>query len=713
MRGIIISLCLLLLSACGGSGSDSKGSSPTSIKSIVSSASSQPLSSRASQSTSSIAPAPSSFLIDEDTVLQIRPDGLGDNLSLYLVDLFTVVSGQRVPMETISRNGGKVVVSSDLKSITYTPKKNFFGDDDFYYWMQGIGINNMIKASITVSPVVDGQPDFSFDENRFFVAGDVVLLGHLFDVDTLGSFAPDASTKIYINSVSVEYDLTENGLSIVVPATDRAGLQSIVYEQEVQGRLVRVEKDLLVRIVNGDVTYYQGNKDAPGQSVVLVWTEGISSVLPASWMNKELGLFLKIPLHRVYSQYFNISAITPVAKRVLYPGTSTADFSFYSEFVRKYSQSDSQMVILVSELGGGNAGNLVTMGPDGGMKILLHELGHLHAGLADEYVSAVLDSAYTEGVNPNVTHFFYRDIAQVPWKHWLVDKNRIPGIHVNPVSDIETGIFEGAHYTTTGLYRPTHNSVMNKGDHLGEVNSEAWAIANYTQLGLLRFAISEKENNLRVIDLKRTWNKNITRVDWYIDGVHQDDLVNQARIEIDENKISASSYNVRAELIDLTGYIKKPLVPSALGTEPVRNTNFSRVWSVNKTAITAASQKTKKDSFASTSDVGGEWIGHAMKVVDGQHQMDSTYNVSKPELLMPVTAVSSLRVDIVVAGEVVSSQGINLQQFDLDPIAIPLRQSPTQGYRIVYPKIEGNYSLRIYSVPEANLLTEFAFQVKK
>ncbi|HEY0892805.1 MAG TPA: hypothetical protein VGE32_07080, partial [Cellvibrio sp.] len=74
----------------------------------------------------------------------------------------------------------------------------------------------------------------------------------------------------------------------------------------------------------------------------------------------------------------------------------------------------------------------------------------------------------------------------------------------------------------------------------------------------------------------------------------------------------------------------------------------------------------------------------------------------------PVTGASDLMVDV-VADKVIYRQGVDLQQFDLAPAVAPALQSGVQGYRIVHPKIEGNYLLRVYSLPQKGLIAEFAY----
>jgi len=97
-------------------------------------------------------------------------------------------------------------------------------------------------------------------------------------------------------------------------------------------------------------------------------------------------------------------------------------------------------------------------------EIFTHELGHGLAGLADEYVSEnYFDSYYTRGVEPlepNITAYLNPD--RVKWAHLLT-----PGAPLPTPAEEENnhlvGLFEGAGYTQTGMYRSCLHCVMGAG----------------------------------------------------------------------------------------------------------------------------------------------------------------------------------------------------------------------------------------------------------
>ncbi len=97
-------------------------------------------------------------------------------------------------------------------------------------------------------------------------------------------------------------------------------------------------------------------------------------------------------------------------------------------------------------------------------EIFTHEFGHGFAGLADEYIAeSYFDVYYTRGIEPlepNITAYLNPD--DVKWAHSLT-----PGIPVPTPSkkkyDKNVGLFEGAGYTKTGMYRSCLHCVMGAG----------------------------------------------------------------------------------------------------------------------------------------------------------------------------------------------------------------------------------------------------------
>src|SRR5688572_6055708 len=149
---------------------------------------------------------------------------------------------------------------------------------------------------------------------------------------------------------------------------------------------------------------------------------------------------------------------------------------------------DHILVLSNTERWGGAGGLIVTASahPLSGL-IVLHEMGHHFAGLADEYEDAQLadtaQSIFFQGLYPNVSSSMVR--TDIPWSAWLDAATPIP----SPTSSAGVGVFEGALYNTTGFYRPTADSFMRSATReIGNVNLEAWAIATYDAVGAVSTA---------------------------------------------------------------------------------------------------------------------------------------------------------------------------------------------------------------------------------
>jgi hypothetical protein len=98
---------------------------------------------------------------------------------------------------------------------------------------------------------------------------------------------------------------------------------------------------------------------------------------------------------------------------------------------------------------------LTTASPEG-RGTLVHESGHALGGLADEYDTIYPD--YPEcGIDcdePNVTR--QTDRSHVKWSHWIDPATPVP----TPGGTPGIGVFEGARYQRTGVYRPTYASCL-------------------------------------------------------------------------------------------------------------------------------------------------------------------------------------------------------------------------------------------------------------
>ncbi len=113
--------------------------------------------------------------------------------------------------------------------------------------------------------------------------------------------------------------------------------------------------------------------------------------------------------------------------------------------------ADTQYVVVNDTKYGGSGGTYAVFagGNSSSKEIALHEVAHSFSRLADEYVS--YNSPYTGGepTEVNVT----KDPNGAKWSHWL-------GYDDPRGSNLDIGVYEGARYYESGVYRPSLDSKM-------------------------------------------------------------------------------------------------------------------------------------------------------------------------------------------------------------------------------------------------------------
>ncbi len=140
---------------------------------------------------------------------------------------------------------------------------------------------------------------------------------------------------------------------------------------------------------------------------------------------------------------------------------------------------DSVFVIVNDSEYGGSGGSISVFNYTS-PNISIHEYGHSFGGLADEYETPY--PGYPPGDSePNVTYQTLRE--NIKWNRWILDSTPLP----TPPSQSGkvTGLFEGARYLSTGIYRPTFDYCLmrsNTPKNFCEVCREAITIHLYKTL---------------------------------------------------------------------------------------------------------------------------------------------------------------------------------------------------------------------------------------
>ncbi len=134
------------------------------------------------------------------------------------------------------------------------------------------------------------------------------------------------------------------------------------------------------------------------------------------------------------------------------------------------AQIDLIILIVNDTEYGGSGGYIAVASIDpSAVEIILHEMGHTFGLLADEYTQSPPDcfNAF-EPSEANVTRETSR--AAIKWNAWIDPSTPLP---TTTVQAGLVGLYEGARYCTSGLYRPTFASKMAfLGLPFEQVNSE-------------------------------------------------------------------------------------------------------------------------------------------------------------------------------------------------------------------------------------------------
>jgi len=136
---------------------------------------------------------------------------------------------------------------------------------------------------------------------------------------------------------------------------------------------------------------------------------------------------------------------------------------------------DSIMVIVNDDTYGGTGGYTSTFSTNEMVGVAQHEYGHSFTGLADEYDYGCSSGCYIcqePSCQANITSEIQSE--KIKWNSWILSSTPIPtpsldeyyqslgpvGPYPNyPYFDV-VGLFEGAQYTTTGVYRPYYDCTM-------------------------------------------------------------------------------------------------------------------------------------------------------------------------------------------------------------------------------------------------------------
>ena len=559
---------------------------------------------------------------------------------------------------TNSTSNGTLTFSQNA-SITYSPNPNYFGQDQFTYSVTVVekNITRSSTVNITVNAVNDVPEIFitstaNLDKNNMIFESNPKFSITYSDIDN-EEIDLVISASVNQNSVPATFQSTAEGVGEVtldLSSLTTAGFfpaEIIISDGNASSsdtfstwfiadkKIVTVAKDDdksdgfdSGSTTNKDyyVYYLIGGGNSFGRTDYLFVADSLNeNSLDSSSTDVEAfraALLRSInglndsDVSEFFAGYFDVVVAEPVNpdgsslasietgcydwdEDVYCIGSGDIDMSVFDEL---FEDNDLVSVLTTIDGRGVNLGN-TNIQPIGSRTeyVLMHELGHAHGEMGDEYISDDdRDISYWADRNVNTTT--QSDPSLVKWRHHINDLTNVAGNNFkvcynwsdgsiglyedepNPEScdclyniyDVngnrtgrnpecnQVGLFEGNYYGEFDNYRPKFLTIMEVNtDQYGEVNVEGFAIGSIHNQGFVYgddVGFESDEGGARTgfnIDIDVEYDSSKLRLKWYIDGVEDPSLENQTNITF--NRPSDNSVKVYTWRVDdLTGTVSAP-----------------------------------------------------------------------------------------------------------------------------------------------------------
>lgn len=222
--------------------------------------------------------------------------------------------------------------------------------------------------------------------------------------------------------------------------------------------------------------------------------------------------------------YFSSGFNTPTSTNLMTVGKAGSDLA-YGLLNKHVPEYDIPIMLVNEPRYGGSGGPIALASADEySVEILEHEIGHSFAKLTDEYDFNIPGYPATEQINATTK----TQRSQVRWQQWIDNDTLLPTPEGPDFQFTETvGLFEGAHYRTSGWYRPHDNALMKwLGLPPGAVTREAIVLAYYSKISPLEgfspvqktLSATTRQSFSFSVDVKTPSTGEPVLVTWKIDG---------------------------------------------------------------------------------------------------------------------------------------------------------------------------------------------------
>ena len=623
---------LVLVSSCGGGGGGGDASVPFAITL-----------------------APNSISVDEDNIFN---GSFAARANEPVTLTYSLTSGT---------SNGQINISSSSGSVTYTPDSNFNGEDSFTYSVTASekSVTQTSTVTITVNPIND-PPSISIvsnnelDENSILFDQNPSFSVTYSDVDNSDD---ELSFSAKVNGQDVPSTFTASGNGSGDITLDLTSLTSAgLFDAEIivsDGSLTGVDTYTTWHISNKTVVtisqdndpedgydggaktqkdyyvyYLIGNPQSTGRTKYLFIGDSLDG-------NTDISLYRRALIASVNKlnasdaseffgeDYFTVVSAEPVDPDGTSPvGVRTGCYDFdediyciseLDEAIFDVMLPDNVLVSILTKavnpdsgLGRGvnqgykNIQRIRDTDPERTRHTLMHELGHAHGYMGDEYRTDERDLT-DRGYNVNSTT--QSDISILKWNHHIPDQLNVLGKDIQVcynygdgtiadwddlginIADCDcfinewrtttdsngnntytfvrknpecsgVGLFEGNYYGLYDNYRPTFCSVMDKctSAGYGPVNVEGFAVGSIQNQGFydnddVRLVKDAGQANVGFeIALDVEYDTSKITLKWFKNGVEDTSKQNQKTVIFDRPADnSVEIYTAKA--VDLTGTI--------------------------------------------------------------------------------------------------------------------------------------------------------------
>tara|TARA_B100001540_G_C15807111_1_gene642601 strand:+ start:725 stop:2821 length:2097 start_codon:yes stop_codon:yes gene_type:complete len=623
---------LVLVASCGGGGGGGDASVPFAITL-----------------------APNSISVDEDNIFN---GSFAARANEPVTLTYSLTSGT---------SNGQINISSSSGSVTYTPDSNFNGEDSFTYSVTASekSVTQTSTVTITVNPIND-PPSISIvsnnelDENSILFDQNPSFSVTYSDVDNSDD---ELSFSAKVNGQDVPSTFTASGngsgdITLDLTSLTSAGLfdaEIIVSDGSLTGvdtyTTWHISNKTVVTISQDDdpedgydggaktqkdyyVYYLIGNPQSTGRTKYLFIGDSLDG-------NTDISLYRRALIASVNKlnasdaseffgeDYFTVVSAEPVDPDGTSPvGVRTGCYDFdediyciseLDEAIFDVMLPDNVLVSILTKavnpdsgLGRGvnqgykNIQRIRDTDPERTRHTLMHELGHAHGYMGDEYRTDERDLT-DRGYNVNTTT--QSDISILKWNHHIPDQLNVLGKDIQVcynygdgtiadwddlginIADCDcfinewrtttdsngnntytfvrknpecsgVGLFEGNYYGLYDNYRPTFCSVMDKctSAGYGPVNVEGFAVGSIQNQGFydnddVRLVKDAGQANVGFeIALDVEYDTSKITLKWFKNGVEDTSKQNQKTVIFDRPADnSVEIYTAKA--VDLTGTI--------------------------------------------------------------------------------------------------------------------------------------------------------------